>query len=222
MVKKIPKVLIKHNHQRIDNYFWLNQRENPRVIDFLTEENQYLESKMAHLAGLNERIYSEIVDKIDPQEVSAPYFYNGYYYYSHFEINDEFPRYCRKKGNLKANEEVLLNVNELAEDHDFYKLTELKISPDNKYLAYGEDTLSRRIYTIYFKDLESGKMLKESIPNTEGDIEWSNDSRNIYYITKDNTLRPHKVYRHTLFTAVEQDHEARSCHGKMDRQAAHA
>jgi oligopeptidase B len=207
VAKKIPKMLTEHGHQRVDNYYWMNERSNPEVSAYLAEENRYREQEMAHLSDLEEQLYQEMVSRIQPEDTTAPYVKNGYYYYERYEKDKEYPIYCRKQESGNGDEEILLDVNEMAEGHDYFNVRGLKVSPDNRYLAFGVDTLSRRIYTIYFKDLQSGEILDESISNAEGEMEWSNDSRNLYYTTKDSTLRPDKLFRHTLFSPVTNDSE---------------
>lgn len=196
--EKIKKILTEHGHERIDNYYWLNERENPKVIAYLEAENQYLDDVLAHTKDLQDTLYNEIVGRIKQTDMSVPYKYNGYYYYSRYEEGQEYPLHCRKKGNLDAKEEIMLNLNELAKNHKFYRAAGLQVSPDNKILAFGEDTVGRRKYTIRFKNLETGEFYDDNIPNTFGTSAWANDNKTIFYTIKDKTLRPYKVFRHTL------------------------
>lgn len=195
VAKIIPKTLSKHGHDRVDNYYWLNERENPEVIKYLEDENAWMKQQMAHTDGLQEKLYTEITGKIKQQDESVPYKENGYFYYSRYETGKEYPVYCRKKGSLDAAEEILLDVNEMAKDYSFINVTGLNVSPDNNILAYGVDTLSRRIYDIYFKDLRTGKILDYKITNCTGSSVWGNDSKTVFFTTKDNTLRAYRIHR---------------------------
>jgi oligopeptidase B len=201
--EKIKKELTIHGHTRIDNYYWLNERENSKVIDYLISENSYLEAMMEHKKEFREKLFQEIVGRIKKDDSSVPYKDNGYYYYSRYEEGKEYPIYCRKKAVLTADEEIMLNVNDLAIGYNYYAVAGLSVSPDNKMLAYGVDTLSRRIYTIYFKNLETGELDETSVPNTTGSTVWANDNRTIFYTVKDQTLRPFKIFKHVLFSGFE-------------------
>lgn len=195
-IKKIPKELKIHGDTRIDNYYWLNDRENPEVIEYLNAENAYRESEMKHTEHFQSQLFEEIKGRIKEQDQSVPYKKKGYWFYVRFEIGQEHPIYCRKKGSMEAEEEVLLNVNELAKDQDFYQIGGMSISPDNQWLAFGEDKLSRRIYTIRFKNLQTGEISEEKIENTTGSVAWAEDSSLLFYTVKDETLRPSKIMRH--------------------------
>jgi oligopeptidase B len=196
--KKLKELEI-HNHKRIDNYYWLSERENPEVISYLEAENEYTRSVLAPTKQLQERIYNEIVGRIKQTDMSVPYFLNGYYYFTRFEEGKEYPVYCRKKESLENNEEILLNANEMAKGHEYYHVAGITVSPDNKKIAFGVDTISRRIYTVYFKDLDTGNILKENIPNTTGSAYWANDCKTVFFTTKDEqTLRPNKIFRFKL------------------------
>jgi len=208
VAKKIPMELTAHGHTRIDDYYWLNQRDNPEVIAYLEAENAYTEAVLAHTKDLQEKLYNEIVDRIQKTDMSVPYRDNGYYYYTRYVEGGEYPIYCRKKGSLEAEEEILLDVNRMAEGHDYYHVAGFSISPDNRWMAYGVDTVSRRKYTIHFKDLTTGEILDEQIPTTSGRAAWANDNRTVFYTLKDETtLRPYRVIRHVLGTDVTEDDE---------------
>jgi oligopeptidase B len=201
VAKKIPHELVIHGDIRIDNYFWLNDRENPEVIDYLKAENEYTSAMMKDTKKLQKKLYNEIVGRIPQTDISVPYFTNGYFYYTRFEEGKEYPVFCRKKGTLEAAEEIMLNVNEMAKGHEYYQVAAITVSPDNKMIAYGVDTVSRRLYTIYFKNLETGEILSESIPSTSGVAEWANDNSTVFYVIKDKqTLRPYKVYRYKILS----------------------
>ncbi|MFW6226536.1 MAG: oligopeptidase B, partial [Bacteroidota bacterium] len=184
IAKKVNKELSIHNHTRIDPYYWLNERENPEVIEYLEAENKYTEMVMKDTEQLQEKLYDEIVGRIKQDDSSVPYKDNGYYYYTRYETGKEYPIYCRKKETLEANEEILLNGNEMAEGHDYFQIGGLSISPDNKMMAYGVDTVSRRLYTIYFKNLETGEILEHTINNTTGGCSWANDNQTVFYTLK--------------------------------------
>ncbi|TVR83017.1 MAG: S9 family peptidase [Saprospirales bacterium] len=206
VANKKPVELEKHGDVRMDNYYWLNDREDEEVIDYLKLENEYLDKVMAHTADLQENLFQEIVGRIKQDDESVPYLDNGYYYYTRYESGKEHPIYCRKKGSLDAAEEVVLNVNELAEKYEYYNVTGLSVSPDNRFLAFGEDTLSRRIFNIRIKDLETGEFLPDYIPATTGSSVWSADGSQLFYnIREPETLRAYKVFRHELGTNTDED-----------------
>lgn len=197
--EKIPKELVTHNHTRIDNYYWMNERDDPKVLTYLEAENKYTSEVMKHTEELQEKIYNEIIGRIKQDDSTVPFFENGYYYYTRYEEGKEYPIYCRKEGSLDADEEIMLNVNEMAEGYDYYAVTGLSVSPDNKYLTFGVDTLSRRKYDIFIKDLDSGKLLENKITNTTGQSVWANDNRTVFYVRKDEvTLRPYIVFKHKI------------------------
>ncbi|MFC2121997.1 S9 family peptidase, partial [Bacteroidota bacterium] len=163
---------------------------------------------MESTEGFQKTLFDEIVGRIKKDDESVPYKRNGYYYYTRFEKGNEYPVYCRKKDNLESPEEILLNVNEMAKGYAYYQLGGLSVSPDNKLIAYGVDTLSRRKYKIFFKDLESGKIFKDEIPVTTGSATWANDNKTIFYTQKDETtLRPQKIFKHRLGAEVSNDLE---------------
>ncbi|QSB25906.1 S9 family peptidase [Flavobacterium sp. CLA17] len=203
---QIPKKLKKHKETRIDNYFWLNDRENPEVIDYLNKENVYYESMTAHTKDFQNALYDEMKARIKEDDASVPYFYNGYYYITRFETGQDYPIFSRKKGSLSAAEEILFNCNELAKGHAYFKLGGLSISPDNKFASFGVDIVGRRIYTIQFKNLETGKILEDKIENATGGSVWANDNHTIFYTKQDEvTLRADKVLRHKLNTDSKED-----------------
>jgi oligopeptidase B len=206
VAKKIPHEMTIHGHTRIDPYYWLNNREDSAVISYLNEENAYREALMADVKDLQDSLYTEIVSRIQQTDMSVPYRLNGYYYYTRYEEGKEYPVYCRKLGSLDAPEEVLLNVNEMAEGFSYYNISGLSISPDNKILAYGVDTLSRRMYTVNFKNLETGIIYPDKLENTTGSVAWAKDNKTVFYTIKDKqTLRSHKVARHKLGNPVSSD-----------------
>jgi oligopeptidase B len=204
--KIIPKTLKKHKEARIDNYFWLNDREDSEVIDYLNKENAYYQSMTSHTQNLRDSLFEEMKARIKEDDSSVPYFYNGYFYITRFETGQDYPIFARKKGSLSAEEEILFNCNEMAKGHAYFKLGGLSISPDNKFASFGVDIVGRRIYTIQVKNLETGEILADKIENVTGASVWANDNSTIFYVRQDQvTLRADKVFRHKLNTASEND-----------------
>jgi len=205
--EKIPKELTLHGDTRIDPYYWLNERDNPKVIEHLKAENAYKDAVMKHTEGLQDKLYNEILGRIKKTDMSVPYLDNGYFYYSRFEEGDDYPVHARKKGTLEAEEEVMLDVQEMSKGHSFYSVAGLSVSQNNDYLAYGVDTVSRRKYTIQIKNLSTGETLEDAIPNTTGRAVWANDNKTLFYTKKDDTLRAFKIFRHVMGTDASQDVE---------------
>lgn len=204
--KKVEKYLEKHGHKRLDEYYWLNQREDKEVIKYLEEENKYTSEQMKSTEALQNTLYEEMKGRIKETDLSVPTFENGYWYYSRYEEKKEYPIYCRKKGKLEAKEEIYLNVNELAEGKPFASVFPIEVSDDNKILAFAADYVGRNDFTIYFKELSTGKILKEELKNTWGNMAWCADNKTVYYVTKDTqTLRANKVYKHILGADVKTD-----------------
>jgi oligopeptidase B len=203
--KKKDTLLSAHGDERLDHYYWMNQREDQDVIDHLNAENSYLDTVMTHTKTFQKDLFEEIVSRIPQDDASAPYFNNGYFYYVKYKEGQEHPIYMRKKGSLDAKEEVLLDVNIPAVKYSYYQVTGLSVSPDNKWLAYGVDTLSRRIYTIHFKNIETGEVKKEKIANTTGRAVWANDNQTVFYSQKDATLRPYRVLKYKLGATMDPE-----------------
>lgn len=195
---KVPHELVMHNDTRIDPYYWMNQRDSEEVIEYLNQENAYTEAVMKSTEKLQEALFQEIKGRIKEQDESVPYFENGYYYYSRYDEGKEYPIYCRKKESQDAPEEVMLDLNQMAEGYAYYSVVGVNVSPNNKIVAFGVDTVSRRQYTIYFKNLETGELLNSKIPNTTGGIAWANDNTTVFYTIIDEALRPHQIYRHSV------------------------
>ena len=206
IAKIIPKTLEKHKIKRVDNYFWLNDRENPEVIDYLNQENTYYNAMTADTKGFQKELYEEMKSRIKEDDESVPYLYNGYYYITRFETGKDYPIYSRKKGNLEAKEEILFNCNELAKGHSYFQLGGLSVSTDNNYVSFGVDTVGRRIYTIQIKNLATGEILADKIENATGGSVWANDNKTIFYTKQDEvTLRSDKVFKHKLATDSSND-----------------
>lgn len=206
--EKINTSLSIHNDERIDEYYWLKERDNPKVIDYLNAENSYRDKYMKDYQSLEKKLFEEIKSRIKEDDSSVPYFENGYFYYTRHETGKQYPIYCRKKENLDANEEILIDANKMSKGHDYFRIGGIDISPNNKIAAYGVDTVSRRLYTIYFKNLETGEVYKDKIPYTTGSVTWTNDNSAIFYDKKDiETLREERVMKHGFGTNIKNDEE---------------
>ncbi|WP_283640864.1 S9 family peptidase [Mesonia mobilis] len=197
--KKIAKELSIHGDTRVDNYFWLNERENPEVVKYLEAENDYNEKMTAHTKQFQVDLFEEMKSRIKEDDASVPYKLNGYWYYVRFEVGKGYPIYARKKETLEAEEEILFDCNQMAEGHAYFKLSGLSVSPNNKLVSFGVDTVSRRKYTIQIKNLETGEILPTKIETTTGGSTWANDNKTLFYTRKDEeTLRSDKIYQHIL------------------------
>ncbi|WP_424493838.1 S9 family peptidase [Salinimicrobium sp. GXAS 041] len=204
--RKIETKLEIHDDVRIDNYFWLRDRENPEVLEYLKRENEYNEEMTAHTKTFQEQLFEEMKARVKEDDESVPYKLNGYWYITRYEKGKDYPVYSRKKESLDAPEEVLFDVSEMAKDFDYYSLGGINVSPDNKLAAFAVDTVSRRKYTIQIKNLETGELLPEKIETTTGGSTWANDNKTLFYTRKDEkTLRSDTIYKHTLGTFVEED-----------------
>lgn len=210
VAKKVPFEITTHGDSRIDNYYWLRDmdRKDPEVIAHLNRENAYTEAVLNDTKALQEELFEELKGRIKQNDESVPYLYDGYYYYTRYEEKKEYPIYCRKAGSLEAEEQVMLDVNVMAEGYSYYQVASNNISTNNQILAFSEDTVSRRIYTIRFKNLEIGAFLEDRIEHCAGGCIWANDNKTIFYARKDElTLRSFKVYKHILGTASSEDVE---------------
>jgi oligopeptidase B len=206
IAKIVPKTLEKHGDKRIDNYYWLNERENPEVIDYLNKENEYYQKSTAHTKPLQDDLFLEMKSRIKEDDSSVPYLYNGYYYITRYETGKDYPIYSRKKGSLEAKEEIMFDCNEMAKGQSYFNLSGISISEDNKWVAFGVDLLSRRQYTIQIKNLETGEILPVKLENTTGGSTWAGDNKTLFYTRKDlQTLRSDKIYKHTLGTDASSD-----------------
>jgi len=208
VAEKVKKEFLEFGKTRVDNYYWLRERENPNVVDYLKAENEYLQAVLKPTEALQEKLYQEIVGRIKQTDMSVPYRDNGYYYYTRYEEGKEYPVYCRKKGSLDSPEEIMLDGNVLAEGQPFFSLGGLEVSPNNTLLAYAVDTVSRRLYVQRFKNLNSGEILPDEIPNTLGMSAWADDNKTVFYIQKDvETLRSYRAMRHVLGTPTSEDQQ---------------
>ena len=217
-IKSPPKAITKphelamHGDTRIDNYYWMRLTDDQKnaktldsqtqeVVDYISQENKYTQSSLSHTKKLQNTIFEEMVSRIKKDDESVPYLKNGYYYYSRFEEDLEYRIHCRKQGSLDAEEEIILDENTLAEGYDYFSIGGMSISPDNKWLAFGVDTVSRRVYEVRFKNLKTGDILATSIENSTGSVAWANDSQTVFYTSKnETTLLGEKIWRHKLGT----------------------
>src|SRR4029453_13741643 len=159
MVKKIPTRLEKHGHVRSDNYYWLRERDNPEVIEYLVRQNQHSDRVMAHTKTFENKLFTEITGRIKQTDMSVPFKQDGFYYYTRYEFGKEYPIFARKRGSLEHPEEVMLDANVLAQGHEFFSIGGWTVSTDQNKLAYAIDTQGRRIFTIFFKDLSTDELL---------------------------------------------------------------
>ncbi|MDR3272951.1 MAG: S9 family peptidase [Flavobacteriaceae bacterium] len=204
--KKNPKKLTMHGDTRIDNYYWLNERKNPEVIKYLEAENAHTEAVMKDTEKLQQKLFDEMKGRIKEEDESVPYKHNGYWYLTRFVKGGEYPIFSRKKETLEASEEILCDVNKMAEGHKFYRLGNVKVSPDNKLAAFAADTVGRRIYTIQIKNLETDEILPDKLEKTTGNLVWANDNRTLFYAVQDpQTLRSDKIFKHVLGTSQKDD-----------------
>ena len=199
VAKTLPEELEAHGEIRVDPYYWLRERENPEVISYLEAENAYTEAVMAHTTDLQETLFVEMRGRIKEDDASVPVRRGGYWYYTRFEEGGEYALYGRRKGSLDGPEELLLDGNAFAEGEDYFAVRGLSVSSGENILAFATDTVGRRIYTIRFKDLDSGEILDDEIAGTNGNLAWAEDNRTLFYTRRDpQTLRSFQIFRHQL------------------------
>ncbi|MFZ4783858.1 MAG: S9 family peptidase [Flavobacteriales bacterium] len=218
--KKIPHELTEHGQTRIDNYYWMRlsdeQKNAPAekrdqqtqdVLNYLEQENTYTKNMSVGMNKFQNSLFEEMKARIKETDQSVPIKDNGYWYYSRFEAGQDYALNCRKKESMTSGEEeILINGPELAKGHDYWALASYDVSEDNKILAYGTDIISRRIYTIQFKNLETGKLLNDVLEGTTGSVAWANDNKTVFYTKKDpGTLREYQIWRHELGTTQDSD-----------------
>ncbi|WP_291961076.1 S9 family peptidase [Maribacter sp.] len=204
--QKVPKELIIHDDVRVDNYYWLNDKENKDVISYLEAENEYYDALTEHTKKFQEDLFQEMKGRIKEDDSSVPYKLNDYWYSTRYIIGGEYPLYSRFKNNLDTEEEIMFNCNDMAKGYDYFSLGGIAISPNNKMAAFGVDTVSRRQYTLQIKNLETGLVLEDKIENTTGGGVWANDNETLFYTRKDPvTLRSDKIYKHKLGTPTSED-----------------
>ncbi len=208
---KRPHPILQHGRLRVDNYYWLRDRDDPEVLKYLRAESDYLEEVMGHTRRLQETLFEEMKARIKEDDASAPEREGGYFYYTRYEAGKQYPYYCRRNGLPQALEEILLDQNLLADGKTFCRIGAFAVSPDGTKLAYSLDTDGSEVCTLYIKDLLTGELLPEQFPNTYGDVyghggvEWSNDGQSLFYQTLDAAHRPYRIYRHRLGTAPSED-----------------
>ncbi|MBM4264587.1 MAG: S9 family peptidase [Deltaproteobacteria bacterium] len=201
MVKKIPARLEKHGHVRTDDYYWLRERESPEVIAYLTAENQRAEKEMAHTKPFEEKLFAEIKGRVKQTDMSVPYKRDDYYYFTRYEEGKEYPIYSRRRGSLEAAEEIMLDGNQLAQGHEFFSIGGSAVSAGQDLLAYAIDTQGRRIHTAYVKNLQTGEVLPDVLPEVTENLAWANDNRTLFYAKQDpTTLRQYQIWRHGVGT----------------------
>ena len=206
--KQIPYEHVTHDHARPDPWHWLrdDDRDDPEMLAYLAEENTYKDAVLAHTKDLQDELFEEIKGRIKKDDSTVPARLNGYWYYARFEKGKEYPIHCRRKGSRENPEEIILDVNELAKGHAYYSAASLRISDDGTLLAWSEDTVSRRIYTIRFKNLTTNEVLSDSIEGTAGMTTWGADNETLFYVVRDpQTLRAHAVKRHSLGQSTATD-----------------
>ncbi|WHI52325.1 S9 family peptidase [Microbulbifer sp. MLAF003] len=208
VAKKVPHKMIVHGHERIDNYYWMrdDERKAPEVIAHLEAENTYTDTVMRHTKELQELLFEEMTGRLEKDKSTVPVYHNGYWYYTRYLPEKEYAIHARRKGSLEAAEEVMLDVNQLAKDSGYFSVGRLGVSPSNRLLAYPEDNVGRRVYTIRFKDLKTGELLPDKLENASPVAVWANDNQTVFYINKDRqTLLGYQVMRHKLGTPQSED-----------------
>ena len=206
LASKKPQLLEIHGHQRTDAYYWMNDRENEEVIAHLNAENEHLKEVMKPTEELQQQLFDEMKGRIKEQDESVPYFKSGFYWYTRYETGMEYPIYCRKKGNLAAAEEVILDVNLLAIGKSYFQVGNLATTPNQELLAFAADEVGRRIYTLHFKVLATGQILDETLPEVTGNCVWAADHKSLFYSKQDpETLRAHQIFKHVLGSPIQED-----------------
>lgn len=217
VAKKIEEKLQIHDDTRTDPYFWMRLSDDQKeaetpdaqtqdVLDYLNAENDYLKKVMKPTEALQETLFEEIVGRIKQDDSSVPVTVNGYTYYTRFEQGEDYPYYCRKQNIENAEEEILLNGPKMGKDKSYFAIGGRSVSENNRFLAYGVDWVSRREYTLYFKDLTTGALLEDKIENTTGSVTWANDNQTVFYVKKDpQTLRANQIYKHRLGSPSSED-----------------
>ncbi|MBE0433687.1 S9 family peptidase [candidate division WOR-3 bacterium] len=201
----IPRLDTVHNEVRVDDYYWLRDRDNPEVIAYLEAENDYAAAMMERTGPLQNRLYEEMLARIKETDLSVPVKLDEYYYYSRTEQGKQYSIYCRARDEHGREEEVLLDLNALAGGHSYLELGAHEVSPDHRMLVYSIDTAGSERYTLYIKDLGPDTLYEERIGNVGYEVAWANDNQTFFYTVLDEAKRPHEVYRHILGTPAHQD-----------------
>lgn len=206
IASQVPKNLTIHEDVRVDEFYWLKERENPEVIDYLNKENDYYNAHTATSKDFQQSLFEEMKSRIKEDDSSVPYKYNGYWYITRFEKGKDYPIYVRKKESLEASEELLFDCNDMAKNHSYFRLVGLNVSPNNTMVSYAIDTSGRRQYKLHIKDLKTNQVFDEKINNTTGGSTWANDNKTLFYTLKDETtLRSEAIYKHLLHTDPKRD-----------------
>jgi oligopeptidase B len=205
VAKKIPKPDSLFGDLRVDDYFWLRDAADTEAINYLKAENEYAAQVMKPTEALQTKLYNEMRHRIKETDMSVPEKIDDYYYYTKTVQSKQYSIYCRKKGGLKAREEVLIDENKLAEGRPYFEVAAYRISPRHDLLAYVVDTTGAEEYTLYIKDLTGDSLYRETIAAVEGNVQWANDDRTIFYITLDPAWRPFRLHRHVLCAPDRKD-----------------
>jgi len=201
-----PHEMTLHGHTRIDDYFWLKDRENPEVIAYLEAENAYLAKTMAHTDELQDLLFEEMKGRIKKDDSSAPYEKNGYWYYTRFVPGGEYALHCRRPGTMETAEEIMFDGNAMGEGHGYFALRGVNVSPDSKLVVYGVDTAGRRFYTLRVKDLATGRIMQDEIKDVTSNVTWALDNQTLFYTRQDpETLRSYQIWRHELGADTSED-----------------
>ena len=200
-----PTVLTKHGDTRVDPFYWLRQRANPEVVAYLKAENEYTDAVMAPTSALQEKLYEEIVSRVQQTDMSPPVFFKGYWHYSRTVEGLDYEIYCRRKGSMEAPEEIELDLNELARDHDYFELGYVERSPNENLVGYAVDFAGNELHQLRFRDLASGQDLPDVVDGVYYGSAWSADSRTFFYVRPDKTTRPYQAWRHALGTSTAED-----------------
>ena len=205
--KKVPKEITEHGKSRTDDYYWMRDRENPDTIAYLEEENAYTESIMGGAGDLRQKLFEELKGRIKEDDVSAPYKDGDYFYYARTEAGKQYPIFCRKQGSLDAEEEVILDENEIAKGHAFASVAVVQVSPDHTKLAYAVDFVGNEKHTLHIKDLATGELLADTVSDVDYSFEWANNNKTFFYTISDEMRRPYRVMRHELGSDPQADVE---------------
>src|SRR5215216_646845 len=212
MAPKRPYLITQHGETRIDNYYWMRDREDPDVMKYLRAESDYLEEVMGHTKPLQATLYAEMKSRMKETDSTVPEKRDGYFYYTRSEAGKQYPVYCRKKDSPESVEEILLDQNALAEGTSFCSVGAFAVSPDGNKLAYSLDVEGAEVYTLYVRDLVTGEVYPESVERTFSSVyfrtgvEWANDNETFFYMTLDEIERPYRLFSHKLGTDISQDH----------------
>ncbi len=209
MFKPAPKISHKHElfgDVREDDYFWMRERDTAPVLEFLRQENKRTAEALHEVEPLQKKLYREMRSRIKEDDSSVPQFHDGYFYYSRYNVGQEYPLHCRRKGTMEATEEVILDENEMAKGHEYFEVAAVEVSPDQRYLAFAVDYVGRRIYQIQVKDLQTGVLMPDKIEQATPSLAWAKDNKTLFFVRQDlETLRAHQLFRYELGTKTEPE-----------------